>query len=141
MTSRDELEAEILAKARHSADMKQAIKELGEQVVEYWRSVSPVRTGKYAASVKVKKSFTVDGFPGVKVGSTSHRAALIEFGTGADSKGKDPRYVPALGVQVGRDTPTPAFAPRAKTAAHFNGDEKPAKPDAQTPDAEGEAAP
>lgn len=125
MSKRDDLEAEILAKAYGAAETKKALKELGEQAVEYWRSVSPVRTGKYAASVRVLRSFTVNGVPGVKVGSTSNRAGLIEYGTGSDTKGdKDPRYVPALGVQVSKDTPTPAFAPRAKTAAHFGGDEK-----------------
>ena len=124
MINRDDLEAEIMARAVNSAEVKQGLKEFGEAVVAYWRSVSPVRTGKYAASVHVIKRFKADGIPGVKVGSSSHRAALIEYGTGADDKGKDPRYVPALGVQVGRDTPTPAFAPRAKTAAHFGGDEK-----------------
>ena len=124
MTKRDDLEAEIMAKACNAAEVKKALKELGEEVVAYWRSVSPVRTGKYAASVRVLRSFTVNGVPGVKVGSTSNRAGLIEYGTGADTKGeKDPRYVPALGVQVSKDTPTPAFAPRAKTAAHFGGDE------------------
>jgi hypothetical protein len=130
MISRNSLEAEILAQARASAEVKQGLKEFGEQVVEYWRSVSPVRTGRYAASVRVRRSFVVDGFPGVNVGSTSNRAGLIEYGTGSDEKFKNPewedraRYAPNRGVQFGPDTPTPAFAPRAKTAAHFGGDEK-----------------
>lgn len=126
--SYSELELEILRQARESDEVKQGLREFGQQVVDYWRSVSPVRTGRYAASVKVLKTFTVNGFPGVKVGSTSSRAHLIEFGTGADNRGKEPRYVPALGVQVDKDTPTPAFAPRAKTAAHFRGDESPVEP-------------
>lgn len=88
MINRDDLEAEIMARAVNSAEVKQGLKEFGEAVVAYWRSVSPVRTGKYAASVHVIKRFKADGIPGVKVGSSSHRAALIEYGTGADDKGK-----------------------------------------------------
>lgn len=133
MSMRDELELEIRRKAAESADVKDALKALGEQVVEVWRSYSPVRSGRYAASVKVLKKFRSDGMPGVKVGSTSNRAHFIEFGTAADSKGKDPRYVPSLEVQVGKDTPTPAFAPRAKTAKHFSGDESPARKDSEEP--------
>ena len=70
-----------------------------------------------------KKKFTVDGMPARRVGATDFKAHWIEYGTGSDKKGDSPRYVPTLGVQVGKDTPTPAFAPRAKTAAHFGGDE------------------
>lgn len=134
MISRDELEAEIMLQARKSAEVRKSLKDLGEEVVEFWRSQVPVRTGKYGASVRVLKTFTANGLPGVKVGSTSNRAHLIEFGTGPDTNGKDPRYVPALGVQVSKDTPTPAYAPRAKTAKHFNGDEAPARKDSTTPD-------
>lgn len=132
MSRRDEVEAEIRKQAAQSVDVRDGMKNLGEQVVQVWRSYSPVRSGRYAASVRVLKSFTVDGMPAVRVGSTSRRAHLIEFGTGEDSSGKDPRYIPALGVQVSRDTPTPAFAPRAKTAKHFGGDETPAPKDTTT---------
>lgn len=124
MINRNELEAEILAQAARSDEIRQGLNDFGKEVVEYWRSVSPVRTGGYAASVRVLRKFVVNGLPGVRVGSTSRRAALIEFGTGVDTKGNSPRYVPDLGVQVTSETPTPAFAPRAKTVAHFGGDEK-----------------
>lgn len=134
MINRAALEAEIMLQARKSAEVRKTLDDLGKEVVEFWRSQVPVRTGKYGASVKVLKTFTANGLPGIKVGSTSNRAHLIEFGTGSDTDGKEPRYVPSLGVQVTKDTPTPAYAPRAKTAKHFNGDEAPARKDDTTPD-------
>lgn len=122
---RRELELEIREQAAKADEVKQGLKEFGEQVVDYWRSVSPVQTGRYAATVRVIKRFRMNGFPAIKVGSTSNRAHFIEFGTGTDTTGKEPRYIPRLGVQVMKDTPTPAFAPRAKTVAHFGGNESP----------------
>lgn len=138
MIDRRELELEIRERAAKSAEVKEGLKEFGAQVVEVWRSYSPVRTGRYAASVRVLKRFRSNGMPGVKVGSTSNRAHFIEFGTGGDDKGKEPRYVPSLGVQVMKDTPTPAFAPRAKTAKHFSGDESPARKDNSDEPGDGE---
>lgn len=132
--NRDDLELEIRQRAGDSAEVKQGLEAFGKQVVEVWRSYSPVRSGRYAASVRVLKRFRSNGLPGVKVGATSKRAHFIEYGTGADDKGESPRYVPALGVQVSKDTPTPAFAPRAKTAAHFGGDETPAPKDSDSAD-------
>lgn len=130
-SSRDEIAMQILELAAKDAKVKDDLEKFGQEVVNYWRSVSPVRTGRYAASVEVLKTTRINGFPGVKVGSLSRRAALIEYGTGADDKVKTQNgvaegfhYVKSLGVQVSNNTPTPAFAPRAKTAAHFGGDEK-----------------
>lgn len=106
MINRSELEAEIRAMAQKAAEVNQGLDEFAGQVREYWRQQSPVDDGEYAASVQVyKKKMTVDGMPGRRVGATDFKAHWIEFGTG----------------QPG---PTVAFAPRAKTAAHFGGDEK-----------------
>jgi len=103
--SRDEIEAQIYAQATASAQTRQELQKLAVQVRDYWRSVSPVDDGKYAASVQVfKRKFTYKGMPGVGVGATDFKAHWIEYGTG------DPG-------------PTEVFAPRAKTAAHFGGDE------------------
>ena len=97
---------EIMEQAFKAAEVKQGLEAFAVQVRDYWRSQSPVNEGQYAASVQVfKKQVLVDGMPAKRVGSTDFKAHWIEFGTG----------------QPG---PTEAFAPRAKTAAHFNGDEK-----------------
>lgn len=112
MIDRDALEAEIRAHVEDLAEVREYLGRFAEQVRDYWRSVSPIGTkpndknpGMYAASVKVfKKNYTVDGMPAKKVGATDFKAGWIEYGTGEPG-------------------PTRAFAPRAKTAAHFSGDE------------------
>lgn len=106
MTSREEILREIMEQAQKAAEVKQGLDEFAGLVQEYWRQQSPVDDGEYAASVQVyKKKMTVNGMPARRVGATDFKAHWIEFGTG----------------QPG---PTQAFAPRAKTAAHFGGDEK-----------------
>ncbi len=94
--SDDEL-AEAIAR---DADVNARLNEfMTGEVVPYWKSVSPVRTGKYAASVKVLKK--AKGGKG-RVGATDFKAHWIEFGTGAPG-------------------PTQAAAPGQKTAEHFGG--------------------
>jgi hypothetical protein len=103
--SRAEIEKQILEQARASSDVKKELAKSALAVRDYWRSVSPVGLGAYAASVKVfNKSSNVKGMPAARVGATDFKAHWIEFGTG-------------------KPGPTEAFAPRAKTAAHFGGDE------------------
>ena len=106
MISRNQIEQEIYAKASASAAVRQELDKLAKQVRDYWRTVSPIDDGVYAASVKVyKRKFTHKGMPGVGVGATDFKAHWIEYGTGEPG-------------------PTAAMAPRAKTAAHFGGDEQ-----------------
>ena len=103
--SRDEIEIQIYAQATAAAKVRQELDKLALQVRDYWRSVSPIEEGVYAASIKVyKRKFTHKGMPGVGVGATDFKAHWIEYGTGEPG-------------------PTAAMAPRAKTAAHFGGDE------------------
>lgn len=92
---------EDIAKAiRSSAAIDTAInKFMEDEVVPYWRNLSPVRTGKYAASVKViKKAKHGQGV----VGAKDFKAHWIEYGTGEPG-------------------PTKALAPGEKTAHHFKG--------------------
>lgn len=105
MSQRDQLEEEIRTQLAAQLDVKDALDKFAEEVKEYWRSQAPVDEGEYAASVKVyRKYLIVDNMPGVRVGATDFKAHWIEFGTGEPG-------------------PTKAYAPRAKTAAHFGGDE------------------
>lgn len=100
-----QVENEIRAQLAAQLDLRKGLDEMAEKVRNYWRSVSPVDEGNYAASVKVfDKYLIVDGMPGKRVGATDWKAAFIEYGTGEPG-------------------PTKAQAPRAKTAAHFGGDE------------------
>lgn len=131
-SSEEQIRSEIRSQIAAALDLKEGFNQFITEVVETWRGYSPVRTGRYAASVQLLKRFQVDGLPAATVGSNSNRAHLIEYGTGEDKKAKqgdlkNPRYVPALGVQLSTDTPTPAFAPRALTATHFAGDEQPVR--------------
>lgn len=100
---------EEVAKAiRESAEVDVELRKFAEEVVEVWRANSPIRTGEYAASVKVLK---VRHGKAV-VGTRYWKAHMIEYGTGPDTKD---------GSRFGPNTPTPEFAPGAKTAAHFGG--------------------
>ena len=105
MSRRDQLEEEIRTQLAAQLEVKDGLDQFAQEVKDYWRSQAPVDEGEYAASVKIyNKYLIVDGMPGVRVGATDFKAHWIEFGTG----------------QPG---PTKAYAPRAKTAAHFGGDE------------------
>jgi hypothetical protein len=115
MTTIREIEEEIRLKVRKDAEVKRNLDIEAKKVQEYWRSISPVRTGAYAASIKIRKGRPVDGMPTAVVIATDYKAHWIEYGTKNDPVGTHSRFGP--------DTPTPAFAPRAKTAIHFGGDE------------------
>jgi hypothetical protein len=102
--------AELEEMIRSEAAVNSALNDFMEnEVVPYWKSVSPVgdsrvddEAGAYRASVKVtKKAKRGRG----AVGATDYKAHWIEYGTG-------------------EPFPTPEFAPREKTAAHFGGDAK-----------------
>lgn len=119
MMSRDEIAREIFEQAKRQNVLEVELGKFAEKVRDYWRSVSPVDSGEYAASVQVfKKKITVDGMPAKRVGATDFKAHWIEYGTG----------------QPG---PTQAAAPRAKTAVHFGGDESVIRADVSA-DSEGE---
>ena len=90
---------ELLDAIAADGKINAALNDEMKEIVDYWKSVSPVDTGRYAASVKViKKAKRGKG----KVGATDFKAHWIEFGTGAPG-------------------PTKAFAPGEKTARQFGG--------------------
>lgn len=115
--SKAELEEMIRAQGEVNSELDDFME---DQVVPYWKSVSPRDTSGYAASVKVtKKAKNGKG----KVGATAWYAHFVEFGTGADSKGPETRKVKTKQgwKTLPKDTPTKAAAPGEKTAQHFGG--------------------
>ena len=115
--SKEELEEMI----RAQAEVDDGVNEFMEnEVVPYWRSVSPRNDPQYIASVKVTKK--AKRGKGV-VGATIWRAHFVEKGTKADSKGKEPRRVLTKKgwKTLSKNTPTQAYAPGEKTARHFGG--------------------
>ncbi|ORW20911.1 hypothetical protein [Mycobacterium palustre] len=101
-----EIEAAIASDAKIDAELN---KFMADEVVPYWRSQTPIlksepgdgkrRAGAARASVQVTKR--ARGGKG-QVGMKIWYAGMLEHGTGGS-------------------TPTPQFAPGAKTAAHFGG--------------------
>lgn len=118
MSTEEGIYQEIVRKSRNQAKVQRELAVEAEKVKAAWISHSPVRTGKYAASITIEDRSDVDGFPAKRVVAKAWYAHFIEFGTGPDKNGSKSPFGP--------DTPTPAFAPRAKTAAEFGGDESPA---------------
>jgi hypothetical protein len=110
MSTEESLFLEIQRKARSDAKVKRSLDAEVEKVKAAWVRNSPVDSGKYAASIEIKDRDDVDGFPAKRIVATDPKAKYIEFGTGV----WNPRR------QGGN---SPAFAPRAKTAAEFGGDE------------------
>lgn len=117
MSTEESIYNEIRRKARNDAKVKRELDAETLKVKAAWVSHSPVRTGRYAASIAVQDRPDIDGFPAKRVVAKAWYAHFVEYGTGPDTK---------QGSKFGPDTPTPAFAPRAKTAAQFGGDESPA---------------
>lgn len=111
-SSSDQIREQIFEYAKKQAEVEEALMKFAEEVRDYWRSISPVDEGDYAASVKVsKRKITVDGMPAKRVGAYNYKAHWIEYGTGEPGK-------------------TTAEAPRAKTVSRFGGDETRARIDA-----------
>lgn len=111
--NRTQLQREIESKIKRDAEVRRKSKEQAEDVRDWWKfKEAPVDTGEYAASVELEKRPPHRGLPHWWVGTRYWKAHFIEFGTGPDTK---------TGSPFGMDTPTPEFAPAAKTAHHFGG--------------------
>lgn len=112
--SASDIEAEIRRKIREEAEVRAETKEQAEKVRDYARSISPVRTGTYAAAWKVEdRPRIIDGLPTFRVKNTDWKAHMIEYGTAEDP--------PESESPFGKDTPTPEFAVARKAAAKFGG--------------------
>lgn len=128
-------DAEFEKHLRGSAEVDAAIDDfMVNEAIPYAKSISPVETGKYAASWAVmKKAKNGKGVFGPKAWY-SH---FIEFGTGSDKKqskgkkgkrskkGKHPVEVADNEFRsVGPNTPTKALGIGQKVASHFGGNLK-----------------
>lgn len=128
-------DSELAKHIRSSAEVDAGINKFMENVgVPYGKSISPVESGKYAASWKVMvKAKNGHG----AFGPTAWYSHFIEFGTGEDKKrsqgkrGKrdksGDRVVEIDDGEfraVGPNTPTKALGIAQKVASHFGGDLK-----------------
>ncbi|ART69120.1 hypothetical protein BTO20_11480 [Mycobacterium dioxanotrophicus] len=125
-------DAELAKHIRESAEVDNGINEfMVNEAIPYAKSISPVETGKYAASWAVmKKAKNGKGVFGPKAWY-SH---FVEFGTGADKKqskgkkgkrskkGRRPVEVADGEIrELGPNTPTKALGIAQKVASHFGG--------------------
>lgn len=95
---RDEIERQI----RRAAEVRQAADRVADEAVVYAKSIAPVDTGDYAASIGKRKLPPVNGMPRRRVIATDFKAHWIEYGTG-------------------EPYPTEEAAVFQKTARHFGG--------------------
>lgn len=123
-------DAEVAKAIRESVEVNAGIDEFVEkELVPFARSISPVDSGKYAASWKLKKK-AKNGK--ALAGPTVWYSHLIEFGTGADKKFRKPNKrgkhavetAPGVFEELGPNTPTPAFGIAQKVAERFGGSYK-----------------
>lgn len=133
---RQKVQHEIELKIRAERSIKWRTKAFAEEVAAYWRDVAwpeaigvppakigpghPYQTGRYRDSIKVVQDRVPGGrreggryLSAWKVVATSFDANFIEYGTGPDKPGSKSPWGPY--------TPTPEFAPAARTAHHFRG--------------------
>lgn len=125
---------EVARAIRESVEVNAGIDEFVEgELIPFARSISPVDSGKYAASWKLKKK-AKNGK--ALAGPTVWYSHLIEFGTGADKKFKKSKsgnkikknadthtveVAPGVFAELGPNTPTPAFGVAQKVAERFGG--------------------
>lgn len=116
-----EIVREIKGKVQSDPEVKLRCKKFAIEVRDHWRNIeAPILTGEYAGSVHTEKRLDRNKLPHWWVGTRIWYAHFIEYGTGPDSKGGF-RYIARLGRSVGENTPTPEFAPAARTAHYFGG--------------------
>lgn len=68
-----------------------------DEVLAYWVSISPEKTGKYVDSIIIEDIEDADGHPARRIVATAPYSHILEYGS----------------------EDTTEYAPRAKTATHF----------------------
>lgn len=115
--SKRELEELIKADAEVNNEINDFME---KEMVPYARAQAHVRSGEYAAGIKVtKKAKRGKG----KIAATAWYSHFIEYGTGGDKDGPEKRRVRTSRgwATLPKDTTTQAQAVMQKTAAHFGG--------------------
>lgn len=97
-----QIQREIEEAIRRQANLEAHVQEFAEEVRDHARREAPVRTGAYAAGIKVRKGKPKRGLPTRQVVATDFKSHWIEFGTGEPG-------------------PTKEHAPMGKTAHHYGG--------------------
>jgi hypothetical protein len=97
--SSSQIYAEIDAKIRRDASVRRQARDVANEVKAVFRSHTPVRTGRLAASIHIESRPDRRGLPAFWVGTRVSYAGYVEFGT--------------------VDTPMAAMA--AKTAFRYGG--------------------
>lgn len=97
-----QIAAEIERQVKQQVELRVAADKRAKEVQAAARSFAPVRTGEYAASIKVRKLPDIGGLPMRRVVATDFKSHWIEFGTGEPG-------------------PTAASAPMEKAANAFGG--------------------
>jgi hypothetical protein len=126
---RTKLANEIRLKIGKDNEVPLRTKAFAKEVAAYWRDVAwptstgnhgpgihPYETGGYRESIDVRRNRNVVTgryIAGWIVESKHPDANFLEFGTGPDKPGSRSPFGP--------NTPTPEFAPAARTAHHFRG--------------------
>jgi len=116
---RGEIAREIRIAVRKDLQVARGSKAFAEEVRDHvkmvWREAGPhpYETGEFEESIYADKRPNVQGLPHWVVGSDDDKANMIEDGTGPDKPGSNSPFGP--------NTPTPEFAPFAKTAHYYRG--------------------
>ena len=133
--SREQIAKEIADKVSKDPTVQIRTKAFALEVAAYWKSIHPPldESGEYRDSIHVERrpEMAFKKLPQFQVVTRIWYAHFIEFGTGDDKRGKEPRTVHRMGnygfghpdgwTQVDKKTPTPEYAPAGKTAHHFRG--------------------
>lgn len=107
-----EIERAIRSEVERSSEVRRESRHFGQEVVNHAKGETPVRTGKARAAWHLEERPDVRNLPRWAAVNNDPKINMIENGTGPDTKPGSP---------FGPDTPTPEFAPAAKTAFFYGG--------------------
>lgn len=131
--SREEIARMIEEGVKKDWEVQIRTKEFAIMVRDHWRRIASEEfkdeTGRYVKSVHIERrpERAFKKLPQFWVGTRLFTAHMIEFGTGPDTHGPEPRSLSSAQrrgrepLTVWRATPTKEFGFAAETAHHFGG--------------------